>query len=146
MNRRNLLLSAAALAVPALGLTLYPQLSVAEVALTTASGAELAADRSTLLVDIRQPEEWQQTGVVEGALLLTYADADSFVAAIAPHLKPGQSVTLICRSGNRSSRAARQIAGRLDVPVVDVAGGMIRVAGEGYRPVAPTAAMGCTSC
>lgn len=114
--------------------------------LAAPSGQVLAADPAILLVDIREPGEWQQTGVVEGALLLSYRDADSFLAAVSPLLQEGQSIALICRSGNRTSRAARQIAAISDVPVIDIAGGMLRVLGEGYTPVAPTAAQGCTIC
>jgi rhodanese-related sulfurtransferase len=103
--------------------------------LASPSGAQLAADGNTLLVDIRTPQEWAQTGVVEGALLVTYADADSFLAAVTPHLKEGQTLSLICRSGNRTSRASRQIAAKTDRQIVDVAGGMQRVVSEGYTPV-----------
>ncbi len=114
--------------------------------LETLSGAELSGDGSILLVDIREPEEWQETGVVEGALLVTYADRDSFLSAVRPHLQDGQRLALICRSGNRTSRATRQIAAAVDFPVVDVAGGMRRVLSEGYAPVAPTPGMGCAVC
>ncbi|WP_322890041.1 MULTISPECIES: rhodanese-like domain-containing protein [unclassified Yoonia] len=110
------------------------------------SGQVLASDPNVLLVDIREPEEWQQTGVIAGALLVSYRDADSFLATVGPLLQDGQSIALICRSGNRTSRAARQIAAISDVPVIDIAGGMLRVLGEGYTPVTPTAAQGCTIC
>ena len=110
------------------------------------SGADLAADDSILLVDIREPEEWRESGVIDGALLVTYANRDSFLAAVRPHLRDGQRLALICRSGNRSSRAARQVAASVDFPVIDVAGGMRRVLSEGYTPVAPTRDMGCSVC
>ncbi|WP_040672438.1 rhodanese-like domain-containing protein [Rhodobacter ferrooxidans] len=110
------------------------------------SGATLAADKATLLVDIRSPEEWQETGVVEGALLVTYTDADSFLQAVRPHLAPGQKLALICRSGRRSGIASSEVAPLVDMQVVDVAGGMQRLLAEGYAPVAPTAAQGCPSC
>lgn len=116
------------------------------VSLATPSGAELAADDSMLLVDIRRPEEWRQTGVVEGARLHTYAGPEAFLAAIAPQLREGQKIGLICRTGNRTSRAAAQIAAQTDVEIVDIGGGMVRVMAEGYRPVAPTRAMGCSVC
>ena len=107
------------------------------VTLEPISGEVLASDADTLLVDIRTPQEWVQTGVIDGALLVTYQGADAFLAAVAPYLKPGQRLALICRTGNRTSRAARQIAGKVDTQVVDVAGGMVRVLREGYQPVAP---------
>ncbi len=115
------------------------------VTLEAIPGTTLASDETTLLVDIRTPQEWMQTGVIEGALLVPYQGADSFLAAVTPHLKEGQRLALICRTGNRTSRAARQIAGKLKAPVVDVAGGMVRVLGEGYKPVAPIKA-NCPVC
>ena len=108
------------------------------VRLVKATGQELAEDDSTLLVDIRRPEEWKQTGVVEGALLVTYENAESFLKAVRPHLKDGQSLSLICRSGNRTSRAAQQLAAAApELEIIDVAGGMLRVMREGYQTVRP---------
>jgi rhodanese-related sulfurtransferase len=116
------------------------------VALESPSGAALVADDTMLLVDIRTAPEWKQTGVVEGALLVTYTTPEAFMQAITPHLKPGQRLGLICRSGSRTSRAARQLAPLVRAGVVDIAGGMNRVLGQGYQPVAPTKASGCGIC
>jgi len=118
----------------------------AHLSLEARSGEALAQDENTLVVDIRRPEEWVQTGVVEGAMLVTYSDVESFVARIDPLLAPGQELALICRSGNRSSRAAREIAQRIDNPVVDIAGGMLRVVAEGYSPLPPRREQGCMIC
>lgn len=118
----------------------------AQLSLEARSGERLAHDENTLLVDIRRPEEWVQTGVVEDAVLVTYTDAESFVARIAPLLGPGQELALICRSGNRSSRAAGEIAQRIANPVVDIAGGMLRVVAEGYTPLPPRREQGCMIC
>ena len=118
----------------------------AHLSLEARSGEALAQDENTLVVDIRRPEEWVQTGVVEGAVLVTYTDAESFVARIAPMLEPGQSLALICRSGNRTSRAAREIAQHIDNPVIDIAGGMLRVVAEGYTPLPPRREQGCMIC
>ena len=146
MNRRYLLggLAAVAAAVGWAGLGLGAK--PANLLLDSPSGAALAADPDTLLVDIRRPEEWRDTGVIEGALLVTYSDPQSFLAAVRPHLAPGQRLALICRSGNRTSRAARELAPLVDHAVVDIAGGMLRIRAEGYAPVAPTRAQGCQVC
>jgi rhodanese-related sulfurtransferase len=148
MDRRLFLAfgSAAALAIAAAGFLFGRGREPENLTLAALSGDALAQDDSVLLVDIRGPEEWQQTGVIDGALLITYADRDSFLAALRPHLQDGQSLALICRTGNRTSRATRQIAEAVDAPVIDVAGGMVRVLREGYSPVAPTRDMGCTVC
>lgn len=116
----------------AAGMFLRPQEAMSNLTLESPSGAELVAAENTLLVDIRTPKEWHDTGVIEGALLVTYSDSDSFLAAIAQHRKEGQKIALVCRSGNRSSRAARHIAAQVDAPVMDVAGGMNRIVREGY--------------
>lgn len=107
---------------------------------------KLPSESGMLLVDIRTPSEWQQTGVVKGSHLLTFQSPESFLNDIRPKLKNGQRLALICRSGNRSSRAARKIAKQVDFPVVDIEGGMARVLSERHKIVRPTRAMGCQNC
>ncbi|MDH5798470.1 MAG: rhodanese-like domain-containing protein [Paracoccaceae bacterium] len=147
MQRRTLItIGAAALAAMAGAAWLTRPVAAGNLTLEALTGAQLASDPNTLLVDIRRPEEWKQTGVIEGALLVTYGSAEDFLRTVTPKLASGQRLALICRSGNRTSRATQQIAGLVDVPVVDVQGGMLRVLKEGYRPVMPTREMGCQSC
>ncbi|WP_231580096.1 rhodanese-like domain-containing protein [Pseudorhodobacter wandonensis] len=138
--------AAAVAAVVVVGLGTFGGASAENVTLEAPSGAGLVADKTMLLVDIRTPAEWKETGVVEGALLVTYSTPDAFVAAVKPYLKPGQRLGLICRSGNRSSRAAQQVAPLVKGQIVDIAGGMGRILGQGYRPVRPTRKQGCASC
>jgi rhodanese-related sulfurtransferase len=66
------------------------------------------------IYDIRRPEEWQQTGVIEGSELLTFVDGsgrlkpdfmDRFTAAIGRN----DPVILICRTGNRTRTLARYL-------------------------------------
>lgn len=116
------------------------------VSLAQLSGAELENDPDLLVVDIRTPDEWKQTGVVRDALLVTYTGPEAFLEAVNARKLPQQKITLICRSGNRSSKAARQIAEMVEGDVIDVAGGMTRVLREGYRAVKPTREMGCVVC
>lgn len=69
------------------------------------------------LYDVRRPEEWKQTGVVEGSRLLTWVDGSGRVqpgffenlATEAPKDKP---VAIICRTGNRTSQLARELMER----------------------------------
>jgi len=132
-----LLIGAAPELVRAQATPVYSAPSIAEIE---------AAD--ILLVDIRTPAEWQQLGVLPGALLMTYdgKDPDAFLESLRPHMRPGQPVALICRTGSRTGRAAAQLAPLLDVPVVDLAGGMFRLMRDGYEPARPTRAQGCTIC
>lgn len=92
-----------------------------------------------LIVDIRTAPEWFQTGVIDGAMLLTFDDPHRFAAAIADDIADGREIVLVCRSGTRTQAAGMALAGLVDNPVVSAAGGMIEIVGrQGYQPVAPT--------
>ncbi len=134
------ILTAACLAIA----TISPAL--AQKIYTAQPSAQEITDAPVLLVDIRQPHEWVETGVLPNAVLLPFNSPDQFLADLAPHLRPGQPVALICRTGNRTARAAQIIAPSLDVPVIDIAGGIFRLMGAGYAPHRPTAEQGCTIC
>ena len=75
-------------------------------------------DQGVMVVDIRRQEEWQQTGIVNGAKTITFFDDTgrinpNFVpefTAITDREKP---VILICRTGNRTVAASRAIAQQL---------------------------------
>ncbi len=96
----------------------------------TASGA--------LVVDIRTPPEWYQTGVIEGAKLIPFQDPQSFIDQIKDDIADGRDVVLVCRSGSRTQAAGMYLAQMLDNQVISAAGGMIEIVGrQGYQPVAP---------
>jgi rhodanese-related sulfurtransferase len=65
------------------------------------------------VVDIRTPGEWRQTGVVAGSQLVQYVDEkgrldpDAFVQQLNAVADPAKPVVLICRSGNRTGKAAQ---------------------------------------
>ena len=70
------------------------------------------------LVDIRRPDEWRQTGVVEGSRKLTFVDAHgrvnpNFLRSITAEVGMDDPVVLICRSGNRTDTLARQLVEHL---------------------------------
>ncbi|ABM61145.1 rhodanese-like domain-containing protein [Halorhodospira halophila] len=90
-----------------------------------------------VLIDIRRPYEWQQTGVVEGSVQLTFSNPDSFLEALEPHLEAGTPIALICRTGSRTQQAGRMLARHLDVPVINIEGGIVRLMHLGYDPVPP---------
>ncbi|MEU1472277.1 rhodanese-like domain-containing protein [Streptomyces sp. NPDC005761] len=85
------------------------------------------ADGAAVLLDVREVPEWR-AGHAPGAVHLPL----SVLAAGAQLPTPaGLPVVVICRSGNRSRRAARILADR-GVPVVDVTGGMTAWATAGF--------------
>lgn len=91
-----------------------------------------------LIVDIRTPPEWRETGVIDGAALLTFSDPKSFLAQVGPALADGRDLILICRSGNRSSRAAAALEGLIPNHIISVNGGMSQQIASGYKTVPPT--------
>lgn len=90
-----------------------------------------------VIVDIRTPEEWAETGVIDGAKLVTFDNAQSFIAALGPDLADGRNLILICRSGRRSAAAAEALQTMIPNRIISVEGGMGRIIDEGYQTVAP---------
>ena len=64
------------------------------------------------IYDIRRPEEWRQTGVIEGSQLLTFVDTGGrvqpgFLEQFTNAIGKNDPVILICRTGNRTGKLAR---------------------------------------
>ncbi|HET7181693.1 MAG TPA: MBL fold metallo-hydrolase [Candidatus Limnocylindrales bacterium] len=76
------------------------------------------AEDGRVLLDVRQPIEWQQDGVVPGAERIFVADLPGRLG----ELPPGAPVTVFCKSGSRASIAAS---------LLDAAGVDVRVVTEG---------------
>jgi rhodanese-related sulfurtransferase len=77
--------------------------------------AKLAA--GVPIIDIRRPEEWQQTGVVKGSHLITFFDKrgrvnPGFMSELEKIVKPDQEVILICRTGNRTGVLSKFLSER----------------------------------
>jgi len=93
------------------------------------------------LYDIRRPEEWRETGLVEGSRKLTYAAAggqpnSEFLSRFTAEVEKNAPVVLICRSGNRTDALARHLVEKLGyTQVYNVRNGINRWLSEG-NPVA----------
>jgi rhodanese-related sulfurtransferase len=66
--------------------------------------AERLADRSVLVVDVRQPTEWRR-GHIHGSLNLPLTQ----LASRLHQLPTGKPVVTVCASGHRSALAARTL-------------------------------------
>ena len=69
------------------------------------------------LIDIRRPEEWKETGVVEGSIRSTAFSADgqflkSFVDMLQQTVQPDEEFVVICRTGNRTAALSNWLATR----------------------------------
>lgn len=89
-----------------------------------------------VLIDIRSPGEWKETGVAQGAKLVTIHHPRGARGFLEDILKAAggdksRSIALICAVGNRSSRGRRFLEARGFTNVHDVAEGML---GRGGQP------------
>ena len=87
---------------------------------TNVSNEQLEAllEKGVTLVDIRRPEEWRQTGVIEGSHKITLFDgrgriAPDFQRKFEAVTEPDEPVALICRTGNRTRVASRLLSRQL---------------------------------
>lgn len=121
---------AACFAVPAFaatGLELSPPDALAQVK----SG-------KLILVDVRTPGEWKQTGVAQGAVMLDMQHpngAPGFMDDLLKLTKGDRNapVALICRTGNRSGQVQRYLQAQGFTQIYNIAEGMAgSAAGPGW--------------
>jgi rhodanese-related sulfurtransferase len=100
----------------------------AETAFKRAQSGEIT------LVDIRQPQEWAETGSPQGAHRLDLLSPD-FLDRLSELAKgdPARPIALICASGGRSARTAQALTEAGFTNVLDVSEGMLgSSAGPGW--------------
>lgn len=100
--------------------------------------ADLARDGRLLLVDIRTPAEWAQTGVPRGAALVPLTEGNQtirpgFLADLERALGGDRDrpIALVCRSGGRTAFARGLLVAEGFRAVFDVAEGM---SGSAFGP------------
>ena len=81
----------------------------------------LTANVDAQIVDVREPDEWAETGVPEGAVLIPLGDLE---AQAPTELASEQPVYVICRSGNRSQTGSDILVGLGYTQVFNVDGGI----------------------
>lgn len=103
-----------------------PQIISAPEALEAVQSGEM------ILIDIRSPEEWQQTGVAQGAIALTmhHPDFPKQLGALLETQK-GKQIAMICATGGRTSYVASFLSKNNIANVIDVSEGMM---GNGRGP------------
>ncbi len=104
----------------AAGLLLIGLSACSEPPYTNVDNAELQMmlEKDIPIYDVRRPEEWRQTGVVEGSKLLTFVEArgnlkPDFIERFTAANSPQDHVILICRTGNRTSSLARLLVEKM---------------------------------
>lgn len=104
------------------------------------AGLQALVAQGVPVYDVRRPEEWRETGVVEGSRLLTFVDANGrlnpeFLPRFAAEVGKDDPVILICRTGNRTDVLARYLVEKMGyTQVYNVHHGITRWIGD-KRPV-----------
>lgn len=79
---------------------------------TPDEAAQRVAKGEAVLVDVREPAEWAETGVAAPAVLLPKSDFDGARSAWTPFLEQNRrkEIILYCRTGRRSGAVANALA------------------------------------
>jgi len=81
----------------------------------------LSSNADAQLLDVREPSEWAETGVVRGAVLVPLGEVESRASA---GLAKDQPVYVMCRTGHRSRIASETLVGLGYTQVYNVDGGI----------------------
>ena len=95
----------------------------------------LGSDSPPVLLDTREPAEWNQ-GHLEGATLVPPATVAERIAEVAPDRE--RPVLLYCRSGQRSLRAATLLKTLGYAEPINVEGGILEWEARGYPTLIPS--------
>lgn len=130
LNRRRFLFAATVAAVlPSVG-------RASDHVLTATDAFDAMLAGNLILIDVRRPDEWLDTGVAPGAWLLDMRD-ENFVTYVRTVLErnPDHEVAVICRSGTRSGQLMEFFAKNDMTRIKDVTEGMVGGSrGTGWIP------------
>ena len=123
-----------------LALFLCTSVAQAELEHITVQQLTVLMKQGVTVIDIRTPEEWQQTGIVEGSYPIMFFDQEA-----KPHIEewmqqtqglidPEDAVILICRSGNRTTSVGNFLSKQLGFKkVYSVKGGITSWLKAGHK-------------
>lgn len=99
-----------------------------------------AQSEGMVLIDIRTPAEWDQTGLTPGAVPLQFFDAQgnydaaAFMQSVEAMAGKDTPIGIICRTANRSGPVAEFMA-QQGWDVTDYQGGIVALGYHDYQPV-----------
>ena len=100
---------------------------------------ELLENSDMIIVDIRTPSEWMQTGVVPGCKTIVFFDerggydAEGFLKQMDELGGKEANIGLICRTGSRTAQVANFMHQQGYVNVKNLVGGVMKLMHEGYK-------------
>ncbi len=97
----------------------------AELTNLTPNKVQKSVAQNALIIDIRTPGEWKQTGIIPGSHPVTFFDKngkydmEKWLADVKKlQTSPEQKIVLVCQSGRRSGQVGHFLAQKLNMPNV----------------------------
>ena len=96
--------------------------------------------KEIIVIDIRTPGEWKQTGIVKGAHTIMFFDerggynSKVFLKELDKIVKKDEPFALICRTGSRTTMISDFLDKEFDYKVINLQGGMVELMRRGYEP------------
>lgn len=94
------------------------------------------------VVDIRTEGEWKETGVLKGAIPITFFDEKGnynipvFLKELSEKVDVKKPFAIVCRTGSRTNLVSKFLSNELGYNVYDFSGGMMYIIGE-KLPIIP---------
>ncbi|WP_345979441.1 rhodanese-like domain-containing protein [Sulfurimonas sp. HSL3-2] len=94
------------------------------------------------IVDIRTEAEWKETGLLKGAIPITFFDERGrynipvFLKELSQKVDVKKPFALVCRTGSRTKLVSQFLSNELGYNVYDFSGGMMYIMGKNL-PIVP---------
>lgn len=90
------------------------------------------------IFDIRTKDEWQESGIIKDAVLLSFTLDDGslnpeFISEFQRLADKNKDIAFVCATGQRSSAATHLIKKQLGLDTTNLKGGMFALALQGYQ-------------
>lgn len=101
-----------------------PTLAMADVTEVDNPSLQSLQAQGMTIIDVRRPDEWSDTGIIEGSHGITFFDAkgrydvNAWLTQLSELVKPDEPFVLICARGVRSSKIADLLDKRLGYSAV----------------------------
>jgi rhodanese-related sulfurtransferase len=115
---------------PAVGTTATTGAAAVQPIAPEAAAKLMASDAALQILDVRTPEE-VSLGVIKGAKMINWFDADFASRAVAA-LDKSKPLLVYCKVGGRSAQAANVLLKQGFSNIYNLQGGMMKWEGEGH--------------
>ena len=98
-------------------------------------------DSKITIIDIRTEPEWKETGLLKGAIPITFFDnrgrydVPAFMDELQKHVKKGEKFAIICHTGSRTVLLAEFLSNYYHMTVINLRGGMYYAEGKRLKTI-----------